>query len=174
MSDQQPEPVRVMRPDRADVDPTSNGAPGQPESFQLNKDGTVRAIIGDRVHRLRRPKIGEFRRLREHQQEINDELSERSLAAQQRAREMNDELKAAEGDADALRRLRTEDRALSREIRERAEQLRIDWVRHVFELLADRPLPEDPDDWESYLLDPNLPADLVTHWQTRPLRSGGR
>lgn len=118
--------------------PRRSGKPTE-DIFELHKSGTVRANIDTQTYNLKRPKLGEFRGLRE---------SFQALAEQAQAN------KDAETPVDQ-----------SGEI--------IDWLRQVFDVLADRALPESDDDLPTWFLDSTLPATLIGHWRAAPLARGG-
>lgn len=46
-------------------------------------------------------------------------------------------------------------------------------VREIFEQLGDKPLPDDMDDWPTWLAaDVTIPAQILQHWRTAPKVSG--
>lgn len=164
-----------------DVVPEEERSPAE-----LLNSGLVRLHIGDRRYRLRRPFMGEFRRIREAFLEVNDELSDLAMDVQlqgtrirDRVAELNQRQIGADApltsdELDELKKLRQEDRTIARGLTARREELYQQWLTDVFAVLSmDGPLPGD-DTSEPWLLDPQFIAELVRHWQTRPLARGGR
>lgn len=124
------------------------------------KDGRIKIQDADTTYTLQRPKWKTLRRVREAITDVQATLLEEYTAF----RVKEDGL---EGDERTLSQLR------QRQAREeRYRDLAVPVVTDVW-TLADRPLPEDPDDWPGWLLaDPQFLSALTDFWQAVPLASG--
>lgn len=151
------------------------------EAVQFHDDdGTITCSVGGKRHRLRRPKLGEFRRLRETQVQIEDDVR---AAADPFRDELSDlDRRAVEatedGRVDEARSLRDEWRTVNDKALVEIEIVRARWVRSVFAVLSDIKLPEPDDDdpaadLEPWMVSATLPAAFVYHWRHRPLALGG-
>lgn len=149
---------------------------------RLAPNGTAVITIGTKAFRLRRPKVGEFRRLRESffamSEEVQDvaaDTLERIEPISAQLEELSDKSDLDPDDRTLRRDLRRQASKLVAEQRDRFESLRFGWIREVFDELSENGhLPEEDDDLEPWLIDPRFQAELVKHWQTRPLARGGR
>lgn len=142
--------------------------PEIPDGIELHKDGTVTVTVDNARCRLRRPKLGEFRKLRERLRERDDERL-RLLAAQ-----AADPLPAPEESAEGQEKLdyTLAVAARGRELNDAIAQLNIEWIREAMDMLArDTVLPED--DWPSGMDSSETVQALADHWRAVPLRSGG-
>lgn len=146
------------------------------ERIELVRTGLIRVTIAGRRFRLRRPFFGEFKQLRVALADVNDEISELSDEATVVSRAIVDaarDVKPDEMDPDAWRSWRRENREKSRtatrNLNETAEQLRVAWWDRMWDVLT---LDGKPDDWPTWVIDPNLPIALVTHWRSSPLGRG--
>lgn len=137
-----------------------------PDGFDLVNNGTARLTVGSEVWRLRRPKLGEFRKLRELLRDRDDERT--ALLARQEAGERPD--KDAPADEKAAYSLAVAQR--SRELVDAVEALNVAWVTEALRTLADRE-PPAVDDWPAGMETEEFIGALVAHWRTVPLRSGG-
>lgn len=155
------------------------------DPVQLRPNGTVFCQIAGKRYRLRRPKMGEYRRLRESLQDMTDALDDalEHVAVQQariRTRQSEMSERHATGElTDAEQAewmdLRLQDRNLGREASRMVEQRRLEWLAEAWAMLSmDGPLPDDPDEAEAWLLDTQLANKLLQHWRTTPFVSGGR
>lgn len=135
------------------------------DKLEMVKDGTVRAFVDGKRYVMRRPKIGEYRKLRELAQGMDDAM----LEVAKRQIEINAEREAATAANDEEKL--TELRGLLRGLAVKAEDLRLGWLGEAQTLLGDKPLPP-ADELPAFFLDPKLPADLLEHWRDRPLAPG--
>lgn len=134
------------------------------------KDGTVIVRVEGETYRLRRPKTGEYRKLREGLHNLQDEITRLTAEA-------SDGISGApEDNATTEERMRfvMAQRGGGRELTDKAEQLSIDWLRQCFDTLADQPLPEGDDDLPVWLWAGDFTAELLGHWRERPFSSGAR
>lgn len=140
--------------------------PEVPDGWELNKDGTIAlSVDGDRL-RLRRPKLGEFRMLREAVRARDDERVR--ILAKYPALEAIDKDASDEDKRD--RALELAER--SRSMNDAVEALNVDWVMLALTTLADGEAPE-PDDLPSGSESAEFVMSLMDHWRSVPLRSGG-
>ncbi len=139
-----------------------------PDGFTLRKDGTVLAVVDGDIYRLRRPKIGEYRKLCERRDEMSDDLLRVGRDEQSAAnalRELMEQAKTGDVDVEVLIAARNK----LRESTAAAQELTPRWVGEVFELLGDRSLPSE-DERPSWFYDATLLPTLVNHWRTVPSR----
>lgn len=141
------------------------------KTLAFDKTGVVRVWIDEKLHTLRRPKWGEYRRIRDAMTEAT------TLAA--RAQDLQDRAKGdvAGMDTDLIK----ETLALQDEMTD----IQITTYRLIFngepnaeppvKPLSDIPLPDDPDEWDAWLLSgDDVLGQLLEHWRARPLARGGQ
>lgn len=147
------------------------------DGFEMRKDGKCVLTVRGETHRFRRPRLGEFRELREKLYERDDE-SLRLTAA------LNDSVRARDDDAkpdDAAERSQSErlqesleaKKAL-RDLDRAVSALTEAWMVDALELLKedeDAEIPP-PDDWPPEMAETSFVAELVNHWRHRPLAPG--
>jgi hypothetical protein len=168
MTDTQSPPVEV-----------DDDAPEDKEGMDLRPNGTVHLWIEGQKFRLRRPRAGEFRKLREMFQEVADEITDLSETAGEFERRLVERLEEARRTDPAARPTaeeRQQDRTMSREMTERTETLMFGWWQGVLAELrvnTGHPIP-DPDDmppWLGAIPSANM---IIGHWRAVPSLSGGR
>lgn len=145
------------------------------EGFELRIDGTVDFWTDDGQRwKLRRPKFGELRKLREQKQSIDDASYrlttqiQHSVAAIKAFGE-----KAAETDPDEVATQVVAERDQIRAKTAEVEGLNLAWMRHAFELLGDHPLPPE-DELPGWMVESSLIiGEFMAHWRNRPLALGG-
>lgn len=154
--------------------------PEVPEGAEFMGDGTLRVHIANERYTLRRPRVGEYKRLREYRYEVEDEKLQNLRGAL-----LPGEPEPAEG-TDELRAQRLErtlaTRRAGREAAVANEKLEAAWVRTVFEGdperrlegLCSRALPDDEDEWPLWLAQPDFATQLFNHWRSVPLARGAR
>lgn len=158
------------------VDPDDGDPEG--DTIKLVKNGMVRVVVDGQVYRLRRPKMGGLRKLRELQGEVNDELSEAQAdlqAAQVSAIQVAKEGDEAGGDVTA--RL-DQVKAATRKVRDAVKVLNgvrdgrwPEWWALAFEITSiEKAAP--PDDMPGWAGDANIVRAVMEHWQTDPLGRG--
>lgn len=140
--------------------------PDVPDGWELNKDGTITLTIANERHRLRRPKLGEFRDLRDALRQRDDDRL-RVIAKHPPA----DELAEGASDEEKLEHVLAIN-ARSRAINDAVQELNVAWVKLVLDTLGAGDAPES-DDWPSGSDDSNFIEQLMAHWRAVPLRSGG-
>lgn len=142
--------------------------PEIPDGVELNKDGTVTLFTAGERCRLRRPKLGEFRKLRELLHERDDERL-RLLGAQ-----ADDTPEKPGTEATNTEKLdyTLEVNRRSRQLNDAVTDLNIAWIATAMEMLAQGAVPA-VDDWPSGMESTEFVAALADHWRAVPLRSGG-
>lgn len=157
----------------------------------LVNNGTVRLTVGGKLYRLRRPKMGEFRQLREAIQEVNDEIEAKARALQHEATLIDRqvlELLGLPADADGeavadaerqlpmvaeeITKLRSEARQHGRQFTDEAEAARLGWAHQVLLTLSQDGAPA-LEDLEPWMATARWWASLLAHWQSVPLGLGG-
>lgn len=155
------------------------------EELELKANGTAAVKLGNKMHQLRRPTIGEFFKIREQSYEVDDairEVSSRAVLAMTLAR---DELAAQQAkvdteaddalDPEAMLELRL---ATNRTVN--TETLKIEMTRdeqyrglaiEVFRVLDVKDVP-DPDSLPPWIGLPDFVNTLSNHWRAVPLVSG--
>lgn len=127
------------------------------ESFDLCDDGSVVIAFDGTSYRLRRPNIGQFRKLRELLYEVQD--APIHLAAELPPRPEGDDL----AELDAWKEA-------NRAAGARIESLRFGWIREVVATLCSTPLPGE-DELPVWLGTDSIVTDLLTHWSKAPIRT---
>lgn len=140
--------------------------PAVPDGLELRKDGTARLTIDGKGWVLRRPKLGEFRKLRTLAQE-RDDARQDAVAGFVDLPDPGKDAPAEERTT-YLRALRDRGRALE----DLTTDLNIAWMVAAFAMLADDDVPPS-DDWPAGLQQSEAMAALLDHWRQVPLRSGG-
>lgn len=146
-----------------------------PEGLELHKNGTITVHLDDSRIQLRRPKLGEFRRLREAFWEISEAVADKSHELQAIKESMKLELDAAGEDppADLVAKLRSEDRRLGHELTTFGEDLYVAWFRDAVTLLGDKPLNDDgDDDLPPWAMAGLAMAQILNHWIAVPSPRG--
>lgn len=153
-----------------------------PEGLELHKNGTALIVIDEQRFELRRPKAGEYRRLREHLEQINDDilmLAEQTDSAAGPIREERDALKRNAG-ADEIAAIRAkvtiqdqlEHRKRLREFNSVVDNKRAEWVRAVIASLSSTPLESSDDDLPTWFFTADMSVELIKHWQSVPSPRG--
>lgn len=142
--------------------------PEIPDGVELNKDGTVTITTDGSRCRLRRPKLGEFRKLREllHEREDNRLRILAEQAAVETTKPEKDE------DAETKLAYTLEVARRGRAVTDAMSELNITWLSAAIDMLAKDSAPA-VDDWPSGMDSSEFVAALVDHWRAVPLRSGG-
>jgi hypothetical protein len=147
--------------------------PGQgptiPDGWELNKDGTITLTVDGNRTRLRRPKMGEFRDLREALRQRDDDRL-RVIAKHPPLEDHDTEGDEATDDEKLERVLAIQGR--SRAMADEVRELNLAWVELVLSTLAEKE-PPPRDDWPSGTDEDKFLTDLMEHWRSVPLRSGG-
>lgn len=140
--------------------------------FDPRPDGTIRLRIGGTEQVLRRPKIGEFRMLRERLADVTAHTVEQIAEAAEAIGEHRAPAAIAErAEAQAASDARAE--ALARSASIEADLLT--WWRSVYDLLGtnDSTLPANPDDYPTWFLGDGIVNECLQHWRLVPRRPGG-
>lgn len=136
-----------------------------PDGAEMVKDGTVRLFVDGDTIKLRRPKVGEFRKLRERAYEVADAKLNNLRDAV---------IEAPAQDAPQAERLAhtMESRKANREMKAANEVLDQEWMAEAVDMLGDKALPEARDDWPVWLGSAALATQLFEHWQSVPPARG--
>lgn len=174
--------IAALRPELAEPDDDELD-----EEIVFVRNGWIRVTLAGRLHKLRRPWLGELRDLdlsREADQEVlnekNKELRERTDMLLVRAREIEglaneegiDPQRKTDLDIEATQlalRANVDSRALIRE----AHAIRAAWWEQVFKVLTP-PGYETPEQMPAWIGDVSLQARAVEHWQMVPLGRGDK
>lgn len=149
------------------------------DGFEMRRDGKCVLTVRGETFRFRRPRLGEFRDLREKlyerddeslrlTAELNDRVRERDAAANPDGAgdEEKSQAERLQASLEAKKSLRELDRSVT--------ALTEAWMVEALELLKedeDAELPP-PDDWPPEMADTTFVAELVSHWRHRPLAPG--
>lgn len=148
------------------------------EELDLRPNGTVHVWLEGVKHRLRRPRLREFRHLRESFQDAADEIQALAEEAQQfheRQVARLEQRRQEDPDSRLTAEEKLEDRRLSRKLTEQTEELMLGWWADVFATLTpDGHHQPDPDDLPPWLGSTQAAGKLIGHWRAVPSRSGGR
>lgn len=127
------------------------------EGLSLKDDGTAALVIDGRALVIRRPKLGEFRKIRERLYEAQD-------ANMQQVESPTDDT-----DAEARRAFLVALRAEG----EAAENRYLEWLAEALTVLGVNDVPAR-DDLPAWAAMPTLASQLMAHWRDVPLASGDR
>lgn len=140
------------------------------ELFTYNDDGTIDVALVSKVVKLRRPTVGEFKKLRLDLEEAEDEAADMAVELT-RLVDRASKLGAEERLSDDAVKLGHEIRTLSREVRDRGEQIRIDFLTAILALLDKKQAPVSEEDFPTEVTGAWIPK-LVDHWRARPTVPG--
>lgn len=150
------------------------------DGFEMRKDGKCVLTVRGETYRFRRPRLGEFRELREKLYERDDESLRLTAELNDRVRERDAAANAANTD-DAEEKSQTERLQASleakkalRDLDRSVSALTEAWMVEALETLKedeDAELP-GPDDWPPEMAETSFVAELVNHWRHRPLAPG--
>lgn len=154
-----PSPRQAPEPEApAPFEAVPDALPEELEGLDLRPNGTI-AVGFPEPHGvivLRRPRFGEFRRMREALWDLQD-----------RRNEIVDEQKVlAESD--------DRDDALIRKLTVEIEDTTFDWVRDAVTTLGDKTPPAEADDWPHWATTGDVMNLIVSHWRSVPLARIGR
>lgn len=138
-----------------------------PAGLDLRDDGTAVVQAAGRRIVLRRPTFGELRTLREMYASIEDETVRlRAKSDEARPERPEDAGPTAMGEwLIEVRRGRTS-------LVDAYEELYRGWTGQAVATLGDGPLPETVDEWDPWLMQPELAQLLIEHWRSVPLAPG--
>ncbi len=160
-----------------DLDQVDDVVPPSKQEVTYLPSGKIRLLIDDRTIVLRRPKMGEFRSLRELFYEAQDEqrqnLLDRISAEAQDAQEAQDAEAANDHEARMAAVKRSMERAsdLRRETSE-AESAYLSWSRRAVETLGGVTLEQADEDLPLYFATGTFVNAVQQHWMVCPLPSG--
>ena len=144
------------------------------EGIELMPSGAIRIWIDGTEYKLRRPRVRDFRTLREAMQDATDEITAAANEAQRRQIELQDAIKARGDDAEQTDEERIAIRQIGRDLTLRREDLMLTWWAQVGERLCERTGWPDVDDMATWMGTTESATELVTHWRSVPSLSGVR
>jgi hypothetical protein len=123
------------------------------DGLVFNEDGSITVTLDDKALRLRPPRVGEFKTLRN-----------RVLGNSRAWSELLTDLRAADS------RWTTE---VEDDRRDQLEGEQLAVLAEVFSTLGDHDgWPTDVDNWPAWTMKPGLLAQMVNHWREVPLAHG--
>jgi hypothetical protein len=142
------------------------------DGISFDPTGTITVEDGDDRWVIGRPRLRHVRYFDEGLNRLRKQWQERA----NQYRELLDQLSAGEElSAAKQRKIKAELEAWTVDNDRPGWEDVVPWLAEVFRQLADRPLPDDPDDWPAWLAtDMSLPGQIVNHWKTAPKASGGQ
>jgi hypothetical protein len=143
------------------------------EPIQYHDDGTATVILYEGEVVLRRPRLGEFIKLREdleRRQEIAVPIATRLNERAEFVRSLSGEDRVSEETMATI----TDLRALTQEARDLGESTRLEWLLAVVQTLGPPETIITTDDFLPDVLEGTWPSDLIDHWKARPTRPGAR
>jgi hypothetical protein len=144
----------------------------------LGNSGWLTATIAGTAYRLRSPLFGELKRLRLALEAVTDEIDKANEVTQRIAADIIEHGKALAGRNDdehtpaekrKTAKLTTDARKAGRDLVNLADDRRMGWWALVFDTLS---IDGAPEDWPSWVVDYNLPAQVMNHWRSVPLAPG--
>lgn len=139
--------------------------------LKLNADGTAEVSMINTKIRLRRPTLGEYIELRETleaDEERAAEVQERVTLAVLAGRAFTGEARLTPEAGAAAKEIR----AATREARDEAERLRLDFFRAVIAKLDVKKGTLDEDNIPPEVFGDEWVGDLIEHWRSRPTVPG--
>lgn len=143
------------------------------EPIQYHDDGTATVLLYEGEVVLRRPRLGEFMKLREdleRRQEIAVPIAARLNEQAEHVRSLG----AEERITDEAMQTVTDLRALTQAARDLGESTRLEWLLAVVQTLGPPETIITTDDFLPDVLEGTWPSDLIDHWKARPTRPGAR
>lgn len=159
-------------PDDLDVEDSPIELPEeakQRQGFELHKNGTVTVFMNEERAVLRRPKVGEFRLLREKLEQAADEQGELALQIDADTAEQRERM-TAKTDSQEDRRFVIK---RQRELRDVADRGYVDWMAEALQLLGSG-VAVNGDDLPQWMATSGAVTQLVKHWQAVPSPRGVR
>lgn len=145
------------------------------EGVQLKPSGAIVVYLDGEPHRLRRPRMREYRRLREKLQEAMDDMAD--LADEhdewQRALNTRSEARDVAGEPTVTADERAEQRKRGIALRDNRESFMLSWWLEVGRTLTDK-WPDDVDDLAVWMGESASSASILNHWRNLPSLSGTR
>jgi hypothetical protein len=135
--------------------------------WEFGEDGTVKVQLIGRVATLRRPKLGEFKMLRQTLEAAQGAASPRANELALRSQRLPQLGADARGDEEQQQHLLTElewVRVETNEVRTLGEDIRVMWFTLVLQTLdSDGRVPHE-DEFPPDILEGNWQPDLITYW----------
>lgn len=150
---------------------TTHDRPVVPDGWELADSRWATLWIDGTPHRLKPPKLGEFRKITELIDVATSEVLSHTNALVERLDEMRTAIEEGRSDSEALKALNQE---LGNQQRDFIHNAWWGVLTEIFEALGDKPLP--PEDelpvWVSVDANNEIAA-LSKHWRTSPPHRGG-
>lgn len=159
----------------AEVDAPELDPEDMPEGIMFLQTGRVRIWFDDYTTTLRRPRIGQFKRLREDYGETNERLQ----ALKPELDELREQSQDIPDDDPSAHRLI---QSKLGEIQDRQRIIVAQWVAKAVQILGDPHLPDsvrsedgsvDVDELPMWFGHSLMPSRFLNHWRDVPLAPGG-
>jgi NTP pyrophosphatase (non-canonical NTP hydrolase) len=142
------------------------------DGVRYEDDGTITFVIEGKRNHLRAPRFGEFKRFKREAFRVGKEVVDLAEELRQKA----EEEKEGSGDVITAALAIANSTGISLEVEEivdRSTELTNGILKLMFDTLADWPLPEDQEEWPTWLVTgEQLIAKMLNHWRTVPLGRG--
>lgn len=142
------------------------------ELLTLNPDGTTTVHLLDRKVTLRRPTLGEFRKMREGLEAEQDAHQPRSSALQAESAAVNSTDATKVEDEDALRERLEALRIETREVIRLAEEIRERFFTNMVTTLGKDGDNITEAEYPPQVIEANWIAEVIQHWRSRPTDPG--
>jgi hypothetical protein len=136
----------------------------------FNADGTVDVALVSKNVKLRRPTVGEFKKLRLDLEAKEDEAGDLAIELT-RLVDKGTKIGGDERLGDEAVALSHEIRNLTRVVRDRGESIRIEFLVEILTLLDSKQAPVSEEDFPTEVVGNWIPT-LVDHWRARPTVPG--
>lgn len=143
----------------------------EPLIFHPDGTATVRLYEGEVI--LRRPRLGEFVKLREDLESRQEEavpIATRLNANAEAVRNLGADARVTDEAMELVVSLRQD----TRDARDLGERTRLEWLLLVVQTLGPHETIVTQDDFLPDVLEGTWPSDLVDHWKSRPTPPGDR
>jgi hypothetical protein len=131
------------------------------DGIVYHPNGTITVEFDDNVWTFARPRLKTYRWLSEKLEGSRSRILEVNSKIAELTRQLEED-----GDTDQIR-------AEIDRLNEPLEDYFIPILRETFEKAADKPLPDNADDWPPWLvLDMQVPYLILAHWRTVPKAPG--
>lgn len=142
----------------------------QASMFTFKDDGTVEVQLASKRVTLRRPTMGEYRKLREAMETAQDDVAARAQALQNEVLDVNK--MGADTPPEEVETALQAMRVHTREVRDAGEATRIDWLTMILATLDKKGDEPNTDDYPPEVLDKGWIGPLIDHWRARPTDLG--
>lgn len=146
------------------------------DGIELRESGAIRVWIDGNEFALRRPRVREYRRLRERLQDVMDEMTaaaDVAIAEQEKINTAVDK-RVEEGGEGQTPEERAAIKKMGRDLTAKREELCLAWWVEVGEALCERGTWPEPDDMPTWMGATESTTEIVGHWRSVPSLSGAR